>query len=381
MTQASDIRSLRTELLTVCICGILILPSICLLATLQLGSVRMLPWLLVSTVLWLLVCELTRRRLFLNRADDASALFDGLGLANHMTLARGWLIAGCGGCLAIPALLKEVSVLVWIAAAAYSIAAIFDRVDGFIARRTRRSSQLGAELDTLFDALGLLVAPMLALMLGKIHWSYLLVSIAYYFFVAGLKVRQYKNLPVYPLAPSQLRRTLAGFQMAYVAVVLWPPFDSQVTVMAGVGFMLPLLIGFVVDWCVVSGRINPFASGPGFVIERVRLATEHIVMPCVRALLIGLLCLAWSSDPFTNTLSIPATLLLITGALMMATGVAGRAGAMTLLMLLAWNTPIAVSDPLFAPCLFLSIAILLLGCGRFSLWQHDDHWVNRQDGA
>jgi CDP-diacylglycerol---glycerol-3-phosphate 3-phosphatidyltransferase len=359
----------------------LILPGICLLATRQIDSVRLLPWLLVSTVLWLLVCELTRRRLILNRADDTSALFDRLGLANHMTLARGWLIAACGGCLAIPALLKDESAVVWIAAAAYSVAAIFDRVDGYIARRTRRSSQLGAELDTLFDALGLLVAPMLALMLGKIHGSYLLVSVAYYFFVAGLKVRQSKNLPVYPLAPSQLRRTLAGFQMAYVAVVLWPPFDSQVTVMAGAGFMLPLLIGFLVDWCVVSGRINPFVSGPGFVIERVRLATDQILMPCARALLIGLLCLAWRSDPFTPTPGIPATLVLITSALMIATGVAGRAGAMTLLMLLAWKTPIAVSDPLFAPCLFLSIAILLLGCGRFSLWQHDDHWVNRQDGA
>jgi CDP-diacylglycerol--glycerol-3-phosphate 3-phosphatidyltransferase len=365
----------------ICICGTLILPSICLLATLLIDSVRLLPWLLVSTVLWLWVCELTRRRLFLNRADDSSALFDGLGLANHMTLARGWLIAACGGCLAIPALLNEVSMLIWIAAAAYSIAAIFDRVDGFIARTTRRSSQLGAELDTLFDALGLLVAPMLALMLGKIHWSYLLVSVAYYFFVAGIKVRQYKNLPVYPLAPSQLRRTLAGFQMGYVAVALWPPFDSQVTVMAGAGFMLPLLIGFLVDWCVVSGRINPLASGTGFVIERVRLATDQIVMPCVRAVLTGLLCIAWSADPFTHTMGTPATILLITSVLMIATGVAGRAGAMTLLMLLAWNTPIAVSHPLFAPCLFLSIAILLLGCGRFSLWQHDDHWVNRQDGA
>ena len=31
--------------------------------------------------------------------------------------------------------------------------------------------------------------------------------------------------------------------------------------------------------------------------------------------------------------------------------------------------------------LFSAIGILLLGCGRYSLWQGDDHWVNRQDGA
>jgi len=25
--------------------------------------------------------------------------------------------------------------------------------------------------------------------------------------------------------------------------------------------------------------------------------------------------------------------------------------------------------------------VLLLGTGRFSLWQEDDHWLNRYDGA
>lgn len=360
--------------------------SVSLLATSYMPFARMLPWLLVSTVLWMLVCELTRQRLPLNRADASipfvdSPLFDGLGWANRMTIARGWLIAACGGCLAIPALLGEVPVLVWFAAAAYSIAAIFDRVDGFVARKTRRSSQLGAELDTLFDALGLIVAPILALMLGKIHWSYLLVSVAYYLFMVGIKIRQHKNLPVFPLAPSQLRRTLAGFQMGYVAVVLWPPFDAEVTVLAGVGFMLPLLIGFLVDWWVVSGRINPYAPRPSVIFERIRLATTGFVMPAARLLLTGALCLAWSTDLFTSPLNLPSTLLLIISVLMMAAGVAGRAGAMLVLMLLAWNSPITVTEPLLLVCLFMSIAILLLGCGRFSLWQHDDDWVNRQDGA
>jgi hypothetical protein len=104
-------------------------------------------------------------------------------------------------------------------------------------------------------------------------------------------------------------------------------------------------------------------------------------MPAARILLTAAVCVAWSSDPFTRTLDIPAVLLVLVSVLMMAAGVAGRAGAMLLLMVLAWNTPIAVSEPLFYLCLFMSTAILLLGCGRFSLWQHDDHWVNRQDGA
>jgi CDP-diacylglycerol--glycerol-3-phosphate 3-phosphatidyltransferase len=381
MTQANDIRSLQTELRSICILGLLMLFGMSLFATLFTPFNHSLPWLLISSLLWLLVYLLTRPRLHLNRIDASVPLFNGLGWANRMTLTRGWLIAACGGCLAIPAILEDAAVVVWIAAAAYSIAAIFDRVDGFIARKTGRTSQLGAELDTLFDALGLMVAPVLALLLGKIHWSYLLVSVAYYLFVAGIKIRQRNKLPVYPLAPSQLRRTLAGFQMGYVAVVLWPPFDAGVTVLAGVGFMLPLLIGFLVDWCVVSGRINPFEPTQKALFENIKRATDTVAMPAARVLLTAAACVAWSADPFTRTLDIPAVLLVLVSVLMMAAGVAGRAGAMLLLMVMAWNTPIAVTEPLFYLCLFISIAILLLGCGRYSLWQHDDHWVNRQDGA
>jgi CDP-diacylglycerol--glycerol-3-phosphate 3-phosphatidyltransferase len=381
MTQANDIRSLQTELRSICILGLLMLFGMSLVATLFTPFDRSLPWLLVSSLLWLLVYLLTRPRLTLNRIDASVPLFDGLGWANRMTLARGWLIAACGGCLAIPAILEDAAIVVWIAAAAYSIAAMFDRVDGFIARKSGRTSQLGAELDTLFDALGLMVAPVLALLLGKIHWSYLLVSVAYYLFVAGIKIRQRKKLPVYPLAPSQLRRTLAGFQMGYVAVVLWPPFDAGVTVLAGVGFMLPLLIGFLVDWCVVSGRINPFEPRQKSLFEYIKRATDTVLMPAARVLLTAAICFAWSKEPFTRALEMPAVLLVLVSVLMMAAGVAGRAGAMLLLMVLAWNTPIAVSEPLFYLSLSMSIAILLLGCGRYSLWLHDDHWVNRQDGA
>jgi len=351
MTQTNNIQSLQTELRSICVLGLLMLLGISLFATLFTPFDRSLPWLLASSVLWLLVCLLTRPRLHLNRIDASVPLFDGLGWANRMTLARGWLIAACGGCLAIPAILEDAAVVVWIAAAAYSIAAIFDRVDGFIARKTGRTSQLGAELDTLFDALGLMVAPVLALLLGKIHWSYLLVSVAYYLFVAGIKIRQRNKLPVYPLAPSQLRRTLAGFQMGYVAVVLWPPFDAGVTVLAGVGFMLPLLIGFLVDWCVVSGRINPFEPTQKALLENIKRATDTVAMPAARVLLTAAVCVAWSADPFTRTLDIPAVLLVLVSVLMMAAGVAGRAGAMLLLMVLAWNTPIAVTEPLFYLCL------------------------------
>src|SRR5690606_21176327 len=115
---------------------------------------------------------------------------------------------------------------------------------------------LGTELDTAYDALGLLIAPLLAVSYGKIHWSFLLVSAAYYIFQWGLYWRRTHNLPVYELLPSMLRRTLAGFQMGFVAVILLPCFQAPATHWIGVAFMIPMLLGFMVDWLVVSGRIQ-----------------------------------------------------------------------------------------------------------------------------
>ena len=88
MTQANNMQSLQTELRSICVLGLLMLLGISLFATLFTPFDRSLPWLLASSVLWLLVYLLTRPRLHLNRTDASDPLFEGLGWANRMTLAR-----------------------------------------------------------------------------------------------------------------------------------------------------------------------------------------------------------------------------------------------------------------------------------------------------
>lgn len=380
----ATLSTLQSGLRRIAVAGFFVLLICAGALTALTGLIPALYWLLTASALYALGCQQTAKRLHLNRRDALSALYPDLGWANRMTLGRGWLIAAAGGFLVIPDVLDEFTVLVWITAGAYSVAAIFDRVDGFIARKSQRSSLLGAELDTVFDALGLMVAPLLALQLGKIHVSYLLVSVAYYLFVLGLQWRERHHKPVYPLAPSKLRRTLAGFQMAYVAVVLWPPFQSDVTVLAGFGFMLPLLTGFVVDWYVVSGRINPYAAGTALFFQRLYDLTHTLLLPAVRITVLAALMYILSQSSWP-VLSVAIALV---SALLITTGLAGRAGAMLLLMLLAWTPPLAVYEsatgvyePAMVVLLYAAIMIVLLGCGRFSLWQADDDWVNRQDGA
>ncbi|MCB1648491.1 MAG: CDP-alcohol phosphatidyltransferase family protein [Gammaproteobacteria bacterium] len=345
-----------------------------LLAMAGVPTAGVLRWAALSASVWGLVWWQTNIRLPLNRATNDAPLYPTLGTANRLTLLRGYLIALSAGFLLLP---YTTPWLPWLPAFLYSVAAILDRVDGFIARRSGQSSLLGASLDTLFDALGLLIAPLLAVAAGKTHWSYLSVSLAYYVFHLGLRWRERHDLPVYPLRPNTLRRTLAGFQMGYVAVVLWPPFASQVSVPAGAGFMLPLLLGFVVDWAVVSGRLNMEHAAVAKAFAGLQRFSHHTGQPLLRLLCIG--CLLYALGDASASISFLG--LAGTSALSILTGFAPRIGALTLLVLLALQ-PAAVSDSLaFIPLLFSTIWLLLLGGGRGSLWQGDGDWVERHDGA
>ncbi len=330
-------------------------------------------WLLQSLALWALCWQQAWQRRALNRPTAEAPLHGSLGLANQLSLLRGLLIAATGGFLLQ---LPDAPLLIWAAAACYSVAAILDRVDGFVARRTRHTSLLGAELDTVYDALGLVVAPVLAVLLGKVHASYLLVSVAYYLFVLARSRRERLGLPVHPLLPSTLRRTLAGFQMGYVAVVLWPPFQAELTRVAGVAFMLPLLVGFVVDWLVVSGRIGAARAAT---FDALATFSERWLQPVLRLLLVLLLAAQAVLDATASSLAQQSLTAL--AALLILSGIGARLGALALRILWALWPPLALTTPLFLSLLSGTVGVLLLGSGRFSLWQGDDYWVRRHDGA
>ena len=212
-----------------------------------------LRWLPLSLGCWAFVAWQCLRRLHRNRATEDNAIYGSLGHGTRITLLRGLLIAATAGFLATIGMQTQAALL-FLPALFYTTAALGDALDGYVARRQRQTTHLGAELDTSLDALGLLIAPLLAVAYGKLHVSYLLVSAAYYLFQWGLHWRRKHGKAVYPLPPSRLRRHLAGLQMALVATVLWPPLPADVTRLAGVIFMLPMLFGFWRDWLHVSGR-------------------------------------------------------------------------------------------------------------------------------
>jgi len=329
-------------------------------------------WLLQAGLTWGWVCWQLWQRRDLNRPHSQAPLYPNLGLANRLTLLRGGLIALAAGFLWQPSL---EGVFLWLPGLLYGLSAVLDRVDGFVARKSRRTSLLGSQLDMAFDALGLLVAPLLAVGLGKLHWSYLLLSVAFYIFQLAFWLRVRRGLPVYPMLPSMLRRALAGFQMGVVALVLLPIFEAQVTRTLGLAFMLPVLIGFGVDWLVVTGRIRGTS-----LFTRFQFFSETFLQPALRLLMVVALVAvcnqiesALTSGIFLFGLSL--------GAVLVLTGLGGRLGALLILLLLAAqypNTSLTLTAYLL---LFSGTGVLLLGTGRFSPWQGDAAWINRHDGA
>ncbi|MBN4075809.1 CDP-alcohol phosphatidyltransferase family protein [Gammaproteobacteria bacterium AH-315-E17] len=321
----------------------------------------------------------------LNRSSMQLALYPNLGGANRLTLLRGFLIALTGGFI-FHANLSEKIIL--IPALSYFFAAIIDRVDGYIARLTKHESLLGTKLDIEFDALGLLIAPLLAVWIGQIHWSYLSVSLAYYLFQWGLYWRSKQNKPIYQLPTNMSRRAIAGFQMGFLAVVLWPILSPPATMVAGIAFMLPLLAGFIMDWLTVSGRIKLNGSKSLNFSQTLNNATQIVLLPSLRVLIVLLLCLSLIK---TNTFPLlgegpspinPIFLIsLVFSTLMILLGINGRFFAVILSCLLCWFFISHEMQFLDGILLATVIWVMQFGTGKYSLWIWDDKWVNRYDGA
>ncbi len=378
--------SLKRELVWVVLIGIgcLILGSLLLSAALNFNSA--LQWLIQAGLIWAFICYQSHRRLHLNRPNLEAPLYKELGWGNRVTLLRAWLIAATAGFLLKP--WPEGPLLSWLPGMIYFFGAVLDRVDGYVARRTGHSSLIGTELDTVSDAIGLAVASILAVSYGQTHWSFLFMGLAYYAYHGGILWRKYRDLPVYPLPPSIHRRVWAGFQMGYLVVALWPLFYPPLTLIGGFAFMLPALIGFLVDWLIVSGRIDRKDERVDRRFRKIAGFSQEIFQPALRILIVILLVISIVQSgfpPMANSefpwFSSIATAGFVLTAFMILFGIAGRYFTLLLVGLLGWyyigNTMHAVDYVLFC-CVVWS---LLLGSGRFSLWQEDDRWLNRYDGA
>ena len=154
-----------------------------------------------------------------NRGPDLAAQKPVWGLANILTLFRGFLIALLAGFLFTR---RPQGWLAWIPTVLYTVSIIADYLDGLWARHSATETLLGKTLDLEFDSLGILIAMGLIVQLGRLPTAFLFVGLARYAFALGLARRRYRKKRVYPMPDSYWRRRLAGFQMGLLAAFLWP---------------------------------------------------------------------------------------------------------------------------------------------------------------
>lgn len=182
-------------------------------------------------------------------ADGGVAVYRSLGLPNLVTLGRGALLAALAGF----ATLTPRPEIAWLPAVLYGTACGMDLLDGFLARRTERTTLLGAKLDMAIDTTGFLVAPVVGVLWNQLPVWYLSLSAARYLFKLGCWLRRRRGKPVADLPPSLVRRPLAGTQMAVITVALVPIVPlSAVSPLAAVVLAASLSV-FARDYLVVAG--------------------------------------------------------------------------------------------------------------------------------
>ncbi len=194
------------------------------------------------------------RNLPANHRYGETALLPTLGAGNTLTLVRGLCIGLLAGFLFGP---WPPGALAWVIVLLYTITDVADFLDGYLARRANHVTPLGGALDVEFDGLGTLVVILLAVSFGQLPWWYLALGLARYLFLFGTWLRRRLGRPNHELPSSAHRRVFAGLQMGFLSVVLWPILPRPMAVIAGTLFGAATGLGFLRDWLVVSGVLDP----------------------------------------------------------------------------------------------------------------------------
>jgi CDP-diacylglycerol--glycerol-3-phosphate 3-phosphatidyltransferase len=320
-----------------------------------------------------------------NRLRGRSTLLPTLGAGNVLTLLRGLALGLLAGFLFSP---WPPGRLAWMPALLYTLAIIADYLDGYLARITHRATVLGESLDIEFDALGMLIAISLAVHYDQLPWWYLLLGLSRYLFLLGIWWRRRQGKPVYDLPPSTQRRMVAGFQMCFMSVILWPMVYPPLTTLAGLMFAIPFVASFTRDWFVVSGRIDPTSPAYLEIRQKTALVTTRwlalllrigvvtaaagFILPALGNVPDRVAFFAGPGVPFLGITTTVISVVAVVATVMLALGLAGRLGALGLLIAASTNI---LARGLHMPNGFVltgAIALIFLGSGAFSCWRPED---------
>jgi len=301
------------------------------------------------------------------------------GAANILSLARGMMIALLAGFLFTA---KPAGIVGWLPAVLYTLLAVLDFFDGYWARKSNTPTRMGELLDQEYDALGILVAVVLVIQWGHLPVAFLYIGVAKYVFAGGIAWRSFRGRAVYPLPPSYMRRRLAGFQMGILAVFLWPIARPPGTILAELIIGVPLLLGFIRDWLLASGALDPedpdyrkikktfYSAGRSWLplIVRATLVAAAVQLG-VTAFQPAALPAAWIPAAIPRT-ELATVLCAVARLLLLVVLIAGRftsPSALLLLLLEGFRIFLSRLDPWGALIVSAALLLYLFGPGPFRL--------------
>jgi CDP-diacylglycerol--glycerol-3-phosphate 3-phosphatidyltransferase len=301
------------------------------------------------------------------------------GTANKLSLVRGMMITLLAGFLFT---VKPAGIVGWLPAVLYTLLAVLDFFDGYWARKSNTPTRMGELLDQEYDALGMLVALVLIIQWGHLPVAFLYIGLAKYVFAGGMVWRSFRGRAVHPLPPSYMRRRLAGFQMGILAVFLWPIARPPGTVLAELIIGVPLLLGFIRDWLLVSGALDPedpdyrkikkifYTVGRSWLPLIVRSAlVAATVQIGVTAFQAAALPAAWlpTAIPRPELLTLLYTAMRLLLLVVLITGRFTSPSALALLLLEGLRIFLSRLDPWGAVIVSATLLLYLFGAGPFRL--------------
>ena len=390
----STLLTLRRRWLGVAMLEVLVVLLGFILVRSQNSGAAALRWAGLVSLVLVYQLGLLWRGLATNHRPNEDTLFPTLGPANLLTLARGVGLALLAGFLLAP---WPQGLAAWLPALIYTVAAIGDFFDGYLARITDQTTVLGETLDMEFDSLAVLLILTLAIWYGQLPAWTLLLGLLRYGFLLGQWVRRRQGKPIHALPESAFRRLVAALFLGFISVILWPIVHPPGTTLAATLFAVPLVLSFSRDWLVTSGQIDPqsaryqekqrrfvtFTTGqlPLLLRAIVAIAGTLMVMtslagPGGYSAMLAIPSLPWPQ--LTATVNLALALLAIP---MVALGWAGWMGTLAMIVPASayiLNVGLTAGNSLLLASL---IALLFTGTGLHSLWQPEARFLMGKAGS
>ena len=187
--------------------------------------------------------------------------------------------------------------------------------------------------------------------------------------------------------------------MGMMTVVLWPIVPAEMATLAGAIIAVPILLGFVRDWLFTAGHLQV----ENHVYQRVQwllyVSMARLFPPLWRLLLVLAMVLilqaavpwyrpqAWLElllswhVPLPDMLAGALSMTAVIGIIWVFFGLAGRFGAIMLLLPIGFDIATRGLVWLNGLALVCAMCIALLGTGLLSLWQPEEAFILSRRGG